>query len=84
MFWKQDKWNGYNVKWMEHVRHVIYEITRQRNDLREDSSRYTTLNQALMYFNIIQNERINMKKQLESNEKLEMFLNSVKSMKPKN
>ena len=83
LFWKQEKWDGYNGKWMDHVRRVLYEITRQRNELKEEASRYTTMNQALMYFSIIQNERINMKKQLESNKKLEMFLNSVKSMKPK-
>ena len=62
LFWKQEKWDGYNLKWMEHVRKVIYEITRQRDELNEKSSRYTTMNQALMYFNIIQFERINMKK----------------------
>ena len=70
LFWKQEKWNGYNGKWMDHVRRILYEITRQRNELKEEASRYTTMNQALMYFSIIQNDRINMKNQLESNKKI--------------
>ena len=79
LYWKDEKWDGRNKKWMEHVRDIIYEVTRQRNEIREDSSRFKTVDHALMYFHLIQHERINSKEQLESNKRISDLLESIKS-----
>ena len=70
LYWQQQKWDGYNGKWMDHVRMVMYEITRQRNETREDSRDYSTINHALLFFSTIHLERINTKDQLEQNKRL--------------
>ena len=83
LYWQQQKWDGYSGKWMDHVRNVLYEITRQRNETREDSRDYSTMNQALLFFNTIHLERINTKKQLELNKRIQVFKESVKKLKPR-
>ena len=83
LYWQQQKWDGYNGKWMDHVRMVMYEITRQRNEAREDSRDYSTINHALLFFSTIHLERIDTKDQLEQSKRIQVFRESIKKMKPK-
>ena len=83
LYWQQQKWDGYNGKWMDHVRIVMYEITRQRNETREDSREFPTMNHALLFFSTIHLERINTKNQLENNKRIQLLKESIKKIKPK-
>ena len=83
LYCHQPKWGGYNGKWMVHVRKVVYEITWQGNEVREDSRRVPTMNHALLFFSTIHLERISNKTQLATNKRTQVFPRTHKADKTK-